>query len=580
VNHLLDSDRLWRLLELGRSLVSDLDLESVLRSLLEGGRELTGARYAAIGVLDERREHLERFLTVGIDEPTRGVIGELPRGRGILGLLIEQPRPLRLADIGEHPRSYGFPLGHPPMSTFLGVPIALRGEVFGNLYLTEKEGGQEFDEADEEAVLTLADWAATAVENARLYRAERGQRAELERAVRTLETTTEIARAVSGETRLERLLELLVKRARALVEARSLLIVLVEGDELVVTATAGELGRDLIGVRTPAEGSATGHVLRTRRSERLSNISQRLRFALAERISAEAGLLVPLAFQGRGLGVLAAFDRLQDGPEFTAEDERLLEAFAATAASAVWTAQNVAAENLRRSIEASEQERTRWARELHDETLQDLAAVKVSLSSARRSGKLERLEQAADDAVAQIEESIRGLRVLITELRPASLDALGAEPALQSLVERAQSRSDADIRLHVDLAYEQGREAARHAPAVEATIYRITQEALNNVLKHAQARSVDVRVVEADGRIDITVRDDGDGFDPHARANGFGLVGMRERIALVGGEIDVESSPGNGTTVHATIPVATRDAEAAAPVGAVEPERRSDAELG
>ena len=165
----LDEQRLRRLIEVSRSLVSELDLEAVLRRLLEAARELTGARYAALGILNPERTELERFLTLGVDERARASIGELPRGRGVLGLLISQPKPLRLREVGDHPRSYGFPPGHPPMSSFLGVPILIRGEAFGNLYLTDKQGEAEFTEADEEAGVVLAEWAAIAIDNARLY---------------------------------------------------------------------------------------------------------------------------------------------------------------------------------------------------------------------------------------------------------------------------------------------------------------------------------------------------------------------------------------------------------------------------
>jgi len=168
----LDEHRLRRLVDVGRSLVTELDPEAVFARLLEVARELTGARYAAIGVLDERREQLERFLTAGIDEDTHRAIGDLPRGRGVLGALISDPRPLRLADVGMHAQSYGFPLAHPPMTTFLGVPLMIDGQAWGNLYLTEKAGG-EFTDHDEEAAVVLADWAAIAIANARLYRTVR-----------------------------------------------------------------------------------------------------------------------------------------------------------------------------------------------------------------------------------------------------------------------------------------------------------------------------------------------------------------------------------------------------------------------
>ncbi|HEX8205791.1 MAG TPA: GAF domain-containing protein, partial [Solirubrobacteraceae bacterium] len=220
--HTPEVERLQRIIEVGRALVTELDLDALLDRILEAARELTGARYAALGVLDERREALERFVTAGVDPATHAAIGDLPRGRGVLGTLISDPRPLRLEHVGSHPDSYGFPPAHPRMDTFLGVPVRIRGEAWGNLYLTEKDGGP-FDEDDEAAVVILADWAGIAVDNARLYQRERDRRSELERAVRGFETTSEIARALGGETEMDRVLELIVKRGRALVAARSML---------------------------------------------------------------------------------------------------------------------------------------------------------------------------------------------------------------------------------------------------------------------------------------------------------------------------------------------------------------------
>jgi len=169
----LDEARLRRLVEIGSQVTAALEVDTVLDRVLEAARELTGARYAALGILDEGKRELERFLTVGIDEGTHTEIGALPRGRGILGLLIQQPTPLRLHDVVEHPRSYGFPPGHPQMHSFLGVPIRIRGEAYGNLYLTDKDGG-DFDQADESAVVVLSEWAGVAIDNARLYQQAEG----------------------------------------------------------------------------------------------------------------------------------------------------------------------------------------------------------------------------------------------------------------------------------------------------------------------------------------------------------------------------------------------------------------------
>ena len=557
----LDAEQLRRLVRVGAGLVAELDLDAVLRSLLETARDLTGARYAAVGVLDDERVRLERFLTVGIDEEAHRAIGDLPHGRGVLGVLIRDPRPLRLADVGAHPASYGFPLGHPPMTTFLGVPIVIRGRAWGNLYLTEKAAG-EFTEADEEAIVVLAGWAATAIENARLYRVESVRRAELERAVRGLETTTEIARAVGGETDLARLLELIVKRGRALVEARAMAILLGEADDLVVAATAGALPPAMRGERLPLTGSVAEFVMGSGRAERSSDLPARLEATLRDRIEGAAGLWVPLRFRGRSLGVLAAFDRLTDGPEFSPEDQRLMEAFAASAATAVATAQSAAVQGLRRSIEASERERTRWARELHDETLQELAALKLTLNGARRRAEGTPLAATLEAAVAQVTGVIGSLRSLITDLRPAALDALGPQPALEGLVDRLRGRTDVAIELSVDLDYEAGRSAARHAPAVEDALYRLTQEALTNALKHAQAERIEVAIREHDGLVTLEVTDDGRGYDEPDAGEGFGLVGMRERAALLGGSVSIERRAGGGTLVRAVLPAVRADEQA------------------
>jgi signal transduction histidine kinase len=544
----LDEHRLRRLLEVGRALVSELELEPVLNRLLGVARELTGARYAALGILDENREELERFLTVGIDEETHRAIGDLPRGRGILGELIRHPAPLRLEAISDHPRSFGFPSGHPEMTTFLGTPILIRGQVWGNLYLTEKDGGP-FDESDEEATIVLAEWAAIAIDNARLYEGVESRRVELERAVRGLEATTAIARAVGGATDLGRVLELVVKRARALVEARSLLILLAEGDELVVAATAGEVGAAALGSRVSAVGSVPGQVLQSGRAERLDDVSARVRLGLGELAAdARTALLVPLTFRGRTSGVLVALDRTIGGPTFDAEDERLMRAIAASAAIAVATAQTVEADRLRHSLEAAEQERGRWARELHDETLQGIGALRIGLESALHTGSHERVEQAARQAADGLGEEIEKLQALITELRPAALDEIGLAAALESLAARTTTLQGIEVELQI------GLESDRLPRELESTAYRLVQEGLTNVVKHAAAERALVRVELAADRLEIEVKDDGRGFDLSGTSRGFGLVGMRERATLLGGSLEISSASGAGTTVRAVLP--------------------------
>jgi signal transduction histidine kinase len=563
----LDEPRLRRLIDAGRGLlVAKRDVDAVLQQLLDVAREVTGARYAAVGVLDHSRLELERFVTAGIDDATHRRIGELPRGRGILGLLIEQPRPLRLEHLGAHPHSCGFPGAHPAMETFLGVPVVIREEVWGNLYLTEKAGGEPFTDADEECVVILADWAAIAIDNARLYAAVERRRDHLERAVRGLDTTVAIAQALGGETDLGRILELIVKRARALVGARTLVIVLEQEGELVFTAGAGDLPTQIQGQRMPIEGTVMGRVLRSQSAERLVDARSVLRSSQGLLgLEADTALLVPLAFRGRSVGVLAAFDHLGDEANFDDEDERLLGAFAASAATAVATGKSVEEQRLRQSIEGSEHERRRWARELHDETLQSLAGLRVGLSTALR-GDERQLRAAVESAVENVVEEIANLRTLIVELRPAVLDEYGAAAAIESLAERTTARQGIAVEAHVDMAWQRGEEPTRHTPELESTVYRLVQESLTNAVRHAGASRVRIDVTERDGCLDVAVTDDGQGFDLDAQPTGFGLMGMRERVKLADGELDIETGPA-GTTVHARLPVRRRVAAAGASSG-------------
>ena len=558
----LDQARMGRLLEVGRTLVSELDPDRVLDLVLETAREVTSARYAALGVLDVERVRLERFITRGIDEQTRREIGDLPRGRGVLGVLIEDPRPLRLADVGEHPASYGFPAGHPAMTSFLGVPILIRGEAWGNLYLTEKQGGG-FDQSDEEAAVVLADWAAIAIENARLYQTSQKRRAELAKALHASEATRDIAIAIGGELNLERVLELIAKRGRALVGARSLVILLCDGDELVLAASAG-YAEGAEGVRLPISETVCGQVMERRRSERVNDIGARLGIDPGHVGVADAhtALLVPLLYRNSSVGVLCAFDRGSDGETFSVDDEMLLRTFAASAATAVAMAQSVREERLRHSLAAAEAERRRWARELHDETLQGLGGLRVLLSAALRRGGHEQTQEAVRQAIEHIEQEIANLRAIITELRPAALDELGLASAISSLIERQREHCEPAIEDDIALADTRPGQP-RLSPELETTIYRIVQEALTNALKHAHATHVDVTVAEHDGEVVVEVRDDGAGFRPDAATRGYGLIGMRERVQLAGGRLEIDTGE-RGTCVRAEVPARHTASDASA----------------
>ncbi len=374
----------------------------------------------------------------------------------------------------------------------------------------------------------------------------RRDRDELRRAVRRLQAATDVALAVGGETDLNRVLEAIVERGRALVEARALVIMLKEGDELVVGATAAiaeGLDPKVSQLKLPASEASEQVLLG--------------RFTGSDLGARESGraLIAPLLFRGDPLGVVVALDRIGEPGRFDDEHQRLLEAFAASAATGVATVRSMAEERLQNTIDAAEQERSRWARELHDETLQALAVLRMRLSSALREDTDEQLYATSQAAVAQIDDEIVKLRRLITELRPASLDTIGLEAALQALVEQHQQGASMEVDCELELPRE---EDARPTPILETAVYRLVQEALNNVAKHSMARRAGLTVRSSRNAIEIEVKDNGVGFEPALVREGFGLVGMRERAALLGGTLEVRSTRGTGTRVRAEIPLTTR----------------------
>ena len=542
--------RLRRLLDVGRFLTAELDLDVVLARVVRTARELCGARYAALGVLDDERRELEQFVTDGEAPEVHAAIGDLPRGRGVLGLLIDQPAPIRLDDIADHPLSYGFPAGHPPMRSFLGAPIMVRGEAWGNLYLTEKEGAETFDDDDLEAIVVLAEWAAIAIDNARLFGVSERRRVELERAVGGLEAARDVALALGDETDLDRVLELIAERARALVDSGALLIWLADGDVLRLAAHAGNASA-AIGVEIPLGRSTSGVALRNGEPMRGEEATADLAVDPAQfgLDAATSALFVPLVFRGRGLGVLAAFDHIGRAASFSDEDERSLRSFAASAATAVATARSVEAQRLRDSILAAEGERRRWARDLHDETLQGLGAVKLALSAALR-GEPGAARQQLDGATVQLEHEIFALRDIIADLRPHALDQLGLAPALRSLAQRVSASEGFELELELEL------DERRVDPEVETIAYRVAQEALTNVAKHAGASRVRLQLRASATELELRVSDDGQGIArPSHGSGGYGIVGMHERAELGGGRLCVEGGAQGGTVVALTLPL-------------------------
>jgi signal transduction histidine kinase len=435
------------------------------------------------------------------------------------------------------------------MRGFLGVPIRIRDEAWGNLYLTEKANADDFDDDDVRDIVVLAEWAAVAIDNARLFKASDARRSELQRAVRGMEATMDISLTVGGETDLDKVLELIVKRARALVDADAVLIWLRDQGELGLAAHAGNADPP-VGLAIPVEGSTAGRVLERKRPERVDDIATLVVNPAAYGMpDAHSALMVPLVFRGRALGVLTAFDRLGQTSRFSPDDERALRSFAASAATAVATARTVSEQRLRDSLSAAEAERKRWARELHDETLQGLGALKLALAASLRADH-ERARDMIQGTVAQLEQEIAGLRAIIADVRPVALDELGLEPAIRALAAGHVERHGLAVQAGFDLG------DARLGAEIETVAYRVTQEALTNVVKHAEADRVEVHVRRAGGRLELRVADDGRGIGAGdgSGAAGFGLVGMRERAELAGGTLAVDSGSG-GTTLTLVLPL-------------------------
>jgi signal transduction histidine kinase len=540
----LDEDRFRLLVDAGISLTSELALDALLQRLVEAAAQLADAKYAALGVVDPSGRVLERFVTTGIDDELRAMIGDEPVGRGVLGAVIREANPIRLARIADDPRSVGFPPNHPPMTTFLGVPVILRGTTYGNLYLTEKRDGAEFTEEDEELMRLLAAQAAVAVENARLHESS-------SRWLRQLESLNDIVNEIATQVEPEPVLAIVAARLRELLHARVVLIALLDRTGVPrIAAADGDGAAQLLGASLPVDASKIGRVVQRARPERVDALPNdpEVDQSIVRQMGFSSGLYAPLIVEGRVLGVVAAHDREGPDPRFGDEDLRVCENLAKRAAIAVDLTHRVSRDGMRRVVEAQELERTRLARELHDETGQALASILLGLRSLEQTLDSEHARRRVAAVRELVVSTLHNVRRLAVELRPAALDDFGLDAAIERLVETYREASAATVDLELRIG------AERLPPDVETTLYRIVQEGLTNVAKHAEATRISVLLTCNDRTAVLVVEDDGRGFDAHATTDGLGLAGMRERVALVGGRMRIETG-GAGTTIAVEIPV-------------------------
>jgi signal transduction histidine kinase len=532
------------LIEAGLALASELSLPAVLQRIVELAVQVTEARYGAVGVLGPGNRIVE-FVTTGVTAEHRELIGHIPVGRGILGALIEDARPLRLHDIKDDPRSVGFPPNHPPMQPFLGAPVTARGRMFGNIYLTREPGAVDFTEEDEGSLLVLASQAGVAVENARLYD-------ESHQRERRLEAVGEIATAILAGTESETVLKLVAGRARELVGAE-LATVAVPSDELgslVLVVADGEHAEDLVGLTFARDESVSGEVIASGRPVVLKDASndQRTYHPMVKAGGMGPSMFVPLIVRGQAYGTLAVANRV-GGQEFDAEDLALVQKFADQAAVAMEYSR--AQREVRRL--AVMEDRERIARELHDGVIQSLFAVGMGMQATAIMTRDPELQERLESAVEEVDRVIRDLRNYIFGLRPGILADRQLDQALRELAE--DFREKTGVVAVVDIDATVAAELASRA----GDIVQFVREALSNVGRHAEAATCRISLHVRDGGAVVEIDDDGTGFDlESARGKGDGLGNLQGRADALGGDLLIASAPGQGTTTRLSIPLSTR----------------------
>lgn len=537
-------DRTHALLEAVVAVGSHLELEVVLRQIVEAAVELVSARYGALGVIGEGGR-LAEFVPVGLDESEIARIHHWPEGRGLLGKLIREPRPLRLNDIAADPGSSGFPDGHPPMRSFLGVPVRIRDEVYGNLYLTEKRGG-EFDEEDEALARALAAAAGVAIENARLY-------AEARRQQQWLRANAEVTRGLLSGDAPSEVLELVTQQALEIAGADLVVLALPTRDRtrLVIEHAYGDGAAGALGLVLPAKGSASGIVMATGKPLTVDGFSQDDRVAPTARDNMLLGpaVLVPLGPAGDVRGVLTAGRRAGALP-LSADAVEMLITFAAQAGIGLELAEH---RNDAQRLALFE-DRDRIARDLHDQVIQRLFATGMSLQGT--------VALVGDSEVAhRVEKSIDALDETIRDIRSAifSLQSRGdtEPPPLRSRLLSVVEEMTGPLGFAPALRLA-GPLDSRVPTGLGGQVLAALREGLANAAKHARASRVDVSI-EAGADLVLTVRDNGIGL-PGEATRRSGLANLTERAAEAGGTMRLAAASGGGTELEWRVPLPTKDA--------------------
>jgi signal transduction histidine kinase len=532
---LVTRDRVHALLEAVVSIESDLDLETVLRRVVEAATTLVEARYGALGVIGEG-DRLIQFVTVGITEEENAAIGRCPTGKGLLGLLIKAPSPVRSPGIAAHADSPGVSEDHPPARRFLSVPVRVRNEVFGTLYLTEKAGGGEFDEDDESVVAALATAAGVAIENARLYQ-------EARRRERWLEASAEVSTSLLSGTDPANVLALVARRAKEICDAAFAVVSLVRHDEFVVEAADGEHADVLRGLHVGIDDAVAGPVFRTGVSLLLADATEVARdMRVPPPVRVGPALLVPLGTGTAARGVLSVANA-PGGPVFAESAQRLLETFAAQAAVALELAER------RRDAERLVvlEDRDRIAKDLHDTVIQRLFASAMTLMSAIKITEKPEVAIRVQRAVDELDETIRQIRSTIFALQAAP----GGERSLRTRI-LAVTDGAAETLGFTPAVRLEGLLDTMVSDEAGEQLLAVLLEALSNVARHANARRASVSVDVGDDLV-LVVEDDGVGIPPGGRRSG--LRNMAERARDLGGSFEARCREGGGSVLEWRVPV-------------------------
>ncbi len=530
--------RMQGLLNAVVALAEDLSLEAVLYRVVNSACRLVDAEYGALGVIGSDRG-LSHFITVGIEEDLARKIGPLPTGHGVLGLLIRDPKPLRLHDLGQHPDAYGFPQHHPPMKSFLGVPIRVRDVVFGNLYLTQKRGGGDFTDEDEELAEALAAAAGVAIENARLYDDARRRAAWLQAC---MDVT---GRMMGDEVPDGHDGGLDMIAARALQESGSALalILVPEGTSSLfrVAGAAGQAAPEWAGRLSSFDSAEVGNVLATGQATVVEDALSALGDGL---VPADGRLLViDLSARGTHYGLLLLV-RERSAGTFSQTDVEMGSVFGSHVALALELGR---AHRMREQL-AVFTDRDRIARDLHDLVIQRLFAAGLSIQSLRRLITSDAAATTLKNVTAELDETIRELRNTIYSLSDSSLEKeLLSSRVLQAVRSAAQS-----LRFVPRLTLTGPIDAIRDEETA-SNILAVVTEGLSNAVRHSGADSIRVSVAVDDGFVYVAVQDNGTGFNETVPGNG--LTNMQHRADKLGGTFEVSSSPDNGTALTWTAPV-------------------------